>query len=71
MNLFKKSNDEKIKAVRPDNFGWLEKKLYDKEMEYLWNCIDSRGRSKKSTLAGQIHESNTLIDENDWFYKKS
>ena len=45
MNLFKKSDDEKIKAVRPNNFGWLEKKLSDKEMEYLWRCIDNRKTS--------------------------
>ena len=69
MNLFKKSDDEKIKAVRPDNFGWLEKKLSDKEMEYLWKCVDNRKGSKKSVLAGQIHESNTLVDKGDWFWQ--
>ena len=68
MNLFKKSDNEKIKAVRPDNLGWLEKKLSDKEMEYLWNCIDSRKKSFKHNLAGQIHESNTLVDRGDWFW---
>ena len=70
MNLFKKSDDEKIKAVRPNNFGWLEKKLSDKEMEYLWNCIDSRKKkSFKRSLAGQIHESNTLTDRSDWLWQ--
>ena len=68
MNLFKKSDDEKIKAIRPDNFGWLEKKLSDKEMEYLWNCIGNRKKSFKHRLAGQIHESNTLTDKSDWFW---
>ena len=71
MNLFKKSEDEQIKAIRPQNFGWLEKKLSDKEMEYLWRCIDNRKESKKSTLAGQIHESNLLIDKNNWFFDKT
>ena len=69
MNLFKKSDNEKIKAVRPKNFGWLEKKLSDKEMEYLWKCIDSRKKSHKNNLAGQIHESNLLIDKSDWFWQ--
>ncbi len=69
MNLFKKSDDEKIKAVRPNNFGWLEKKLSEKEMEYLWKCIDNPKGSKKSWLAGQIHESNTLVDKSDWFWQ--
>ena len=69
MNLFKKSEDEQIKAIRPENFGWLEKKLSNKEMEFLWKCIDNRKGSKKSTLAGQIHESNELIDKGDWFWQ--
>ena len=68
MNLFKKSNDEKIKATRPNNFGWLEKKLSDKEMKYLWDCIDSRKKSFKHSLAGQIHESNELTDKSNWFW---
>ena len=69
MNLFKKSDDEKIKAVRPKNFGWLEKKLSNKEMEFLWRCIDNRKKSFKHRLAGQIHESNVLVDKGDWFWQ--
>mgnify|MGYP003112355161 CR=1 FL=1 len=69
MNLFKKSDDEKIKAVRPNNFGWLEKKLSNKEMEFLWRCIDNRKKSFKHRLAGQIHESNVLVDKGDWFWQ--
>ena len=68
MNLFKKSEDEQIKAIRPQVLGWLEKKLSDKEMEYLWRCVDKRKESMKKTLAGQIHESNTLFDKGDWFW---
>ena len=69
MNLFKKSEDEQIKAIRPENFGWLEKKLSNKEMEFLWKCIDNRKESHKRTLAGQIYESNKLIDRGDWFWQ--
>ena len=69
MNLFKKSEDEQIKAIRPQNFGWLEKKLSNKEMEFLWKCIDNRKESHKRTLAGQIYESNKLIDRGDWFWQ--
>ena len=69
MNLFKKNEDEQIKAIRPKNFGWLEKKLSDKEMEYLWKCIDNKKQqSFKKQLAGQIHESNILNDKSDWFF---
>ena len=71
MNPFKKSDDKKIKAVRPNKIGWLEKKLSDKEMEYLWKCIDNRKESYKSKLAGQIHESNILTDKGDWFWQNT
>ena len=70
MNLFKKEQGD-LKVVRPPVLGWLEKKLSDKEMEYLWRCIDNRKESKKSTLAGQIHESNALVDKSDWFFNNT
>ena len=50
MNLFKKNEDEQIKAIRPKNFGWLEKKLSDKEMEYLWKCIEIKKNLIKNNL---------------------
>ena len=67
MNLFKKDQED-VKVIRPPVLGWIEKKLSDKEMDYLWRCIDNRKESKKSILAGQIHESNALVDKSDWFY---
>ena len=67
MNLFKKDQED-VKVIRPPVLGWIEKKLSDKEMDYLWRCIDKRKESKKSILAGQIHESNALVDKSDWFY---
>ena len=72
MNLFKKSDIQEIKAVRPANLGWLEKKLSNKEMEYLWRCIDNKKESSfKDQLAGHIHESNVLIDRGDWFWQNT
>ena len=68
MNLFKKNNSEEVQIFSPPNYGLLQKKLSNNEMEFLWKCIDNRKQSKKSDLAGQIHESNTLIDKSDWFY---
>ena len=56
------------RVIHPHNYGWLEKKLSDNEMEYLWECIDDRKNSFKHNLAGQIHESNTLTDKSDWFW---
>ena len=66
MNLFKKEQED-VKVIRPPALGWLEKKLSNKEMEYLWKCIDNRKEPLKNTLAGHIHESNKLIDRSDWF----
>tara|TARA_B100000085_G_C18336369_1_gene428472 strand:+ start:43 stop:693 length:651 start_codon:yes stop_codon:yes gene_type:complete len=70
MSLFKKEQGD-LKVVRPPVLGWLEKKLSDKEMDYLWRCIDNHKKSIKSTLIGQIHESNDLIDKSDWFFNNT
>ena len=67
MNIFKKEQ-EGVKIIRPPVLGWIEKKLSDKEMDYLWKCIDNRKQSMKPNLAGCIHESNKLVDRSDWFY---
>ena len=60
-----------IKPIHPPNLGWLEKKLSDEEMKSLWKYIDNRGESVKDTLAGHVHESNSLIDEDGWFFKNT
>ena len=60
-----------IKPFHPPNLGWLEKKLSDEEMKRLWKYIDNRGESVKDTLAGHVHESNSLIDEDGWFFKNT
>ena len=60
-----------IKPIHPPNLGWLEKKLSDEEMKRLWKYIDNRGDSVKDTLAGHVHESNSLIDEDGWFFKNT
>jgi hypothetical protein len=60
-----------IKPIHPPNLGWLEKKLSDEEMKRLWKYIDNRGKSVKDTLAGHVHESNSLIDEDGWFFKNT
>ena len=71
MNLFKK-NEEDVKAIYPPNLlGWLEKKLSDQEMEYLWKCVKNRKESHKKHLAGHIHESNVLVDKFDWFFNNT
>ena len=68
MNLFKKDGDGEVQVFYPPNHGLLQKKLSDKEMDFLWRCIDNSKKSYKNKLAGHIHESNSLIDKSDWFY---
>ena len=70
MNLFKKEQED-VKVIRPPTLGWLEKKLSEKELDYLWRCIDNRKESFKNDLAGNIHESNVLIDKSDWFWQNT
>ena len=57
-----------VRVIHPHNFGWLEKKLSTQEMDHLWKCIDKRKESMKSSLAGNIQESNKIVDWNDWFW---
>ena len=71
MSLFRKNTDEGVKVISPTNFGLLEKKLSDKEMNYLWRCIDNSEKSYKKRLAGQIHESKLLNDKSDWFFNNT
>ena len=70
MSFFKKEQED-VKIIHPPVLGWLEKKLSDKEMEYLWRCIDNKKESFKKNLAGNIHESNILIDRGQWFFNKT
>ena len=60
-----------IKPIHPPHLGLLEKKLSDEQMKRLWKYIDNRGESVKDTLAGHVHESNSLIDEDGWFFKNT
>ena len=57
-----------IKAIRPPNFGWLEKKLSAEEMKHLWTCIGESKHSIKNKLVGNIHESNLVLDKDGWFW---
>ena len=57
--------------VTPPNLGWLRYSLDDKEIDYLWNCIDNKKQYYKDQLAGNISSSYVLEDENDWFFNKT
>tara|TARA_R100001594_G_scaffold145562_1_gene195883 strand:- start:149 stop:829 length:681 start_codon:yes stop_codon:yes gene_type:complete len=68
MNPFKRKIKHDYVAVRPGNYGWLEHKLNDEEMDFLWKCIENKQRDVKPLLAGQIDSSYALKDPGDWFF---
>jgi len=57
--------------ITPHNLGWLNYSLVDKEIDYLWNCIDNKKEDHKDKLAGNITGSYTLVDKNDWFFNQT
>ena len=40
--LFSKKEDFGNKAISPIDQGWMQRKLDEQEMEYLWKCIDNK-----------------------------
>ena len=62
--------NKKIDVIIPPNIGWLEYKLNDQELTYVWKCIKEAGQKKdaKPTLAGNIDSSWKIDDKNDWFF---
>jgi len=62
---------KEFKCIMPANLGLLEQKLTTEEINYLWKCIENKKESYKHKLAGNIHESYILKDENDWFYQNT
>ena len=57
-----------VECVNPDNIGWLKYKLSKKEMDYVWKCIENKKEKVNGTLAGNIKESNKLVDRGNWFW---
>ncbi len=58
-------------SVSPSNIGWLEYRLSNIEMNYLWKCIENKKGDMKNTLAGNISNSYALIDEEGWFIRNT
>ena len=38
--LFSKKEDFGNEPISPIDQGWMQRKLNEQEMEYLWKCID-------------------------------
>ena len=58
----------KVIPVAPNNCGWLDIRLNEKEMDYVWRCIKNKKEKFNYTLAGNITSSYTLMDMGDWFW---
>ena len=50
------------KVIKPNSIGWLDYKLSEKQMDYIWKCIDNK---KQISLAGDTYD---LMDRGDWFF---
>ncbi len=61
--------EEDVKYIHPPNLGWLEKKLSNQEMDYLWRCIKNKKEDYKNKLVGitNVSYNNRLMDRGDWF----
>ena len=60
--------NKEITVVKPPNVGWIEYKLNNQEMDYVWRCIENKKEFIKDTLVGHISSSYKLIDRGDWFW---
>jgi len=52
----------KINGVSP---GWLEAKLTEKHVDFLWKCIDERKKEVYKNLAGNLFGSYSLSNKNN------
>ena len=62
------SKEESSRPVVPFTGGWMEKKLSDEQMKYLWDTIDKKKESCAYRLAGHVMDSYDLEDEEQFFY---
>ena len=49
-------------VIRPNVLGWVEYKLSDKEIDYIWRCVDNKKQVKRE---GGTYD---LLDRGDWFF---
>ena len=54
----------------PKNLGWLDCKLEQRHIDFLWERIKEGGENHKKTLAGNISKSFKIKDKDDYFYKE-
>jgi hypothetical protein len=61
-------NKKDVESIHPPNVGWLEYKLTNQQMDYVWKCIENKKEGVKHNLAGNITGSYLLKDRGDWFW---
>ena len=64
-------NRKEAKVVIPPNHGWVEYKLDQKELDYVWRCIENKKKDFKYQLAGNIDASVSLKDRSEWFFRET
>tara|TARA_B100000131_G_C17833493_1_gene498771 strand:- start:11 stop:688 length:678 start_codon:yes stop_codon:yes gene_type:complete len=57
----------------PNLGGWLEYKLNQTELNYVWSCVNDQEvkESWSHNLAGNIDSSFILKDKNNWFFNNT
>ena len=68
--LTPQKNYKEIKSCTPPAGGWLDYKLNQEELDYVWKCVNRKSYiDYRENLAGNITSSRLLIDENNYFYE--
>lgn len=64
--------DFQWRPMIPNNVGWLEIRLSKDIMSYLWKLVElsPKWSDMRSQLAGQIKQSQSLVDKDDFFFRK-
>ena len=70
-----KEPQSEIKVCSPQSsHGWLEYKLNQTELNYVWSCVNHQEVKENEwtqNLAGNIDSSFLLEDKNDWFFNNT
>ena len=67
-----KEPQSKIKICIPQSsHGWLEYKLNQTELNYLWSCVNHKENEYTQYLVGNIDSSFLLEDKNNWFFNNT
>ena len=59
-----------MKVEKPLSDLWIDIRLTEEEMDFLWQIISEENKTDyKHTLAGNISKSEKLEDKDNWFYE--